>query len=64
MARLTVHLPDESHLEAFDFTLPVGTSTVINEAACRVTVDGVAGSGRLENQWPAAHAQDLVEAEN
>lgn len=45
------------------FALPVGTSTVINEAACRATIDGVAGSGQLENQWPAAYVENLVRTE-
>ncbi len=45
------------------FALPAGASSVINEAACRATIDGVAGSGQFEAQWPASYVENLVKAE-
>jgi hypothetical protein len=43
--------------------LPVGSSTVLNEAACLGSIDGEAGWGQFEAQWPASYVQQLVSAE-
>ena len=39
--------------------LPVGSDTVLNEAACRATIDGEEGSGQFEAQWPASYVAHL-----
>jgi hypothetical protein len=43
--------------------LPVGSSTVLNEAACRGSIDGEPGWGQFETQWPAAYVENLVRTE-
>jgi hypothetical protein len=43
--------------------LPVGSNTVLNEAACRATIDGEAGWGQFETQWPASYVESLVRTE-
>lgn len=43
--------------------LPVGRSTELHEAARRAWIDGVAGSGQFETQWPAAYIAALREAD-
>jgi hypothetical protein len=40
--------------------LPVGSDTVLNEAACRATIDGEPGWGQFETQWPASYVAHLV----
>jgi hypothetical protein len=40
--------------------LPVGSDTVLNEAACRATIDGEPGWGQFETQWPASYVAHLI----
>lgn len=40
--------------------LPVGSGTIINEAGCHATIDGEAGVGQFEAQWPASYVQHLT----
>jgi hypothetical protein len=42
--------------------LPVGRSVVLNEAGCHVKIDGEAGTGQFEGQWPAAYVEHLLSA--
>lgn len=51
----------ELTLERFGtVALPVGSNTALNEAACRATIDGEAGWGQLETQWPASYVDHLT----
>ena len=43
--------------------LPVGSNTVLNEAACRGSINGEAGWGQFETQWPASYVESLVRTE-
>jgi hypothetical protein len=43
--------------------LPVGSNTVLNEAACRATIDGAPGWGQFETQWPASYIESLIRTE-
>jgi hypothetical protein len=43
--------------------LPVGSSTVLNEAACRGSINGEAGWGQFETQWPASYVENLIRTE-
>ncbi len=45
------------------FALPVGSDTVINEAACRASIDGEAGWGQFETQWPGSYVAHLIRTE-
>ncbi len=45
------------------FGLPVGSSTTINEAACRGTIDGEPAWGQVETQWPSTYVQNLIGVE-
>jgi hypothetical protein len=40
--------------------LPVGSDTVLNEAACRGSIDGEPGWGQFETQWPASYVAHLT----
>jgi hypothetical protein len=40
--------------------LPVGSDTVLNEAACRGSIDGEPGWGQFETQWPASYIAHLT----
>lgn len=53
----------ELELERYgNLALPVGSDTVLNEAACRGTIDGEAGWGQFEAQWPASYIEHLTAA--
>jgi hypothetical protein len=55
-----------THLEMERFAifhLPFGSDTLLSEAACRVTIDGEAGTGQFETLWPRAYVDRLVTAE-
>ncbi len=41
--------------------LPVGSDTVLNEAACWGRIDGEVGWGQFEAQWPASYVEHLTE---
>ena len=43
--------------------LPVGSNTVLNEAACRGSINGEPGWGQFEAQWPASYVDALVRTE-
>lgn len=43
--------------------LPVGSDTVLNEAACRASIDGEPGWGQFETQWPASYVAHLAGAQ-
>jgi hypothetical protein len=43
--------------------LPVGSDTVMNEAACRASIDGEPGWGQFEAQWPASYIRHLTAAQ-
>jgi len=43
--------------------LPVGSDTVLNEAACRASIDGEAGWGQFETQWPSSYVAHLIRTE-
>jgi hypothetical protein len=40
-------------------SLPVGTDTVLHEAACRGSIDAEPGWGQFETQWPASYVEYL-----
>jgi hypothetical protein len=56
---VTTHLEMERYAL---FTLPFGSDTLLTEAACRVTIDGVPGVGQFETLWPAGYIDRLVSA--
>ncbi|WP_250284653.1 DUF7064 domain-containing protein [Frankia sp. CiP1_Cm_nod2] len=43
--------------------LPVGSDTLMSEAACQVTIDGEAGAGQFETLWPRGYLKRLVDAQ-
>jgi hypothetical protein len=45
------------------FSLPFGSDTLLSEAACRVTIDGVPGAGQFETLWPAGYIERLVQSQ-
>jgi hypothetical protein len=56
-------LTTELVLERFgNVELPVGSDTVLNEAACHGTIDGEPAWGQFEAHWPASYVRHLVEA--
>jgi hypothetical protein len=55
-----------THLEMDRFALfhlPFGSDTLLSEAACRVRINGEAGTGQFETLWPRGYIKRLVEAE-
>jgi hypothetical protein len=43
--------------------LPVGSNTVLNEAACGGSINGEAGWGQFETQWTASYVDSLIRTE-
>lgn len=56
----------KTHLEMERFAifhLPFGSDTLLSEAACRVRINGEAGTGQFETLWPRGYIKQIVNAE-